>query len=233
MQPEAYSKAQMQMIHREVQLNFIPWLEFPAERLAEIPSSLPLSLAFRSLADFDFARAKSSFDSLCAENPADIDLRLQRLSLDYVGNDFTKAMAGARSLLSEPEAETSAAVLNFLGTLQLAREKVDEALDSFERARKFTGNDFALAGKVANNYAWALMCKERFSEALDVIDLSLSSIANNLIIKMNRVSALIALHRDEEAYREQQDVIRLSPHHHQVFFALCYPEYLRLGGAPI
>ncbi len=228
-QTSEYGEAQSQMITKEIQLGFFPWLELPAWRIAEIPSNEKLALAVRAMADFDIARAKANVDLILETDPGEIDLRLQRVYFDYIEGEHDRALAGAKALLTEPEAETNAAVHNFLGSLLLLKGEASQAVTAFERARQFVGGDFVLSAKITNNYAWALMVVERFQDALDVIDLSLGGIGDNLIIRMNRVSALMSLNRAEEAIAEQQEVLRVSPFYHQSFYALCHPFYLLLG----
>ena len=228
---DPYSEREKLRIQRETRLGFIPWLRLPFDVLYENPENQNLSFLLRSLADFDVARSVAVCEKILEEYPGEIPFRMQRIFLCVVAGDVEDALLRAKQLLTEPESESHPGVYNLLGMIQLLLNQATPALQSFETARKFATNDPTLAAEIGNNYAWALLAHERYEDALDSLDFSLMGAADNLILRLNRISALIRLGRRDDADMEEKRLLALAPLHPRVFYAVTQPAYAKLTQA--
>lgn len=219
---EPFDPSTQQMIRREIKLGFIPWLKLPLERVFESPTNVMIAHSVQAMADFDMQRAKVAVDKVCEESPSDIDFRVQQINLIFLDGDSDSAMDAVRQLLSEPEAESQASVFLFMGMLHLLKRDALNAAETFQRARSLAGNDRAMMFEAANNYAWALMCQDKYEDALDVIELTVGLSEDDLVPRLNRIACLHRLGKLEDAENEKRALTNLSPFHPRVFYANCF-----------
>ncbi len=217
MDAKSFGPEQLKRIELELRLGFFPWVKLRKEKVAEFADDPALAQLVRALSYFNLNDSKSAADRIIELTPNDIEVRIQRIYLDVIAGDTARAEEGLKSLLTEPEAESSPAVLNLMGLVQLVLTNIKAATFHLDRARSFATTDAALSADIGNNYAWAQMCDGNFATALDALDLAIDRTPTNLVALLNKRSALHELGKSDQAEALLDRMVELAPFDRRIF----------------
>ncbi len=184
---EGINTASENEINQEKIMNMMPWLSFPNiylkknylknENLKELVSKIK-SL---SMSEAEFVVSK-----MLEETPGDIDLRIQSIRFSYLRGELEKAHIACKTLLSEPNADSSPYFLNFWGLILIDMNKPEVASRYFKQALALNNCVGLFRAEVLNNCAYAYILENRIEEAKEKLN-------NSLELSPNRVTAVLNL----------------------------------------
>ena len=197
----------------EVSLNFLPWIKIPATRAGD----KKLQGLLTALSVFDLDNARKFAETIGEETPGDIDVRLQRVYLDIIVGDHERAEKALKSIISEPGAELNAQLYDMWGLCDQTKGDLKASVSHHEQAYKTMDYNDVHHEAIANNYAWALMLNDRFSEALDLLSQTERRSRCPITIFLNKAYCYAVMSRFEESEKAQQQALHLAPLDIRVF----------------
>ena len=184
---EGINTASENEINQEKIMNMMPWLSFPNiylkknylnnEKLKELVSNIK----FLAMSEAEFVLAK-----MLEDTPGDIDLRIQSIKFSYLRGELEKAHIACKTLLSEPNADSSPYFLNLWGLILIDMNKPEVASRYFKQALALNNCVGLFRAEVLNNCGYAYILENRIEDAKEKLN-------NSLELSPNRVTAALNL----------------------------------------
>ena len=207
----------------EVQLGFLPWFNLRPSKVASKSTDPNLTEFLQALSINDFPQAVRIADQIIESNPSDLEMRVQRVYLDLYQGDIDRARHGAKSLSTEPEAETDSRFFHLWGLCEIYQGDTESASRRFNTALELCNENGVFRAEVANDLACALIESENFERALEVLDYAMPYSPSPVSVLLNKVFVLERLGQVEEASLiHSQILIRLAPTDRRVVGRLVY-----------
>ena len=213
---EQFDETDEKAFRAELELGFIPWVWIRPNK----KNFLKYQKILTFLTKFDFQQSMSGLDLLISENPKDIDLRLQRIYLEGLLDNFEEMEKSLRDLLTEPGAENSPRLYDLLGACEVQKDNLKEANKLFKKAFNLISSKTLRADHIANNFLTCMLLSENYNDVLkyanDVIKIS----PNPVSPMLNKSFALFKLNKEEELIEIENELFELAPIDRRVFFNL-------------
>lgn len=196
---EKLSASAQQVVQRELDLGFLPWVTLEHERLISHPDQPLLRDFIRATTVFNLKRAQRIVAELVTESPDDLSLRVQQSYLYVVACDGAGAVQGVRSALSTPKADECSSLLVLHGVLQLGAGDYQAARNDFERAVTLCEVGSWQWADALNNLGWACVLAGAFADADRSFTSALQAQPGFLVAALNQIGVLYRLERSSEA----------------------------------
>ncbi|MBP9837857.1 MAG: hypothetical protein KBC84_04005 [Proteobacteria bacterium] len=203
-------------ISKELAFSYLPWVKINAQRIVTSYQDSNFRLLMQALSIMDLKVSIQYCDKILDDDPNDIDVKIQRIYLEIINADLDGAEKLARELLSDPNSEGNFEVYNIVGLVSLAKYQIDSAINYFNQARSFHTGDKLKLSEINNNYAWSLMCSNKYEEALNSLDFALMRHPDNILALLNKHSCLFELKKYAESAKIRQKLVSLAPYDSRV-----------------
>ncbi len=214
--------AEQLQVEIEAELGFLPWLVLSAKRLREGADDKRIAELLRALCSFDLAEATSIASKFVEEEPADIEMRLQRIKLEMAQGKFPEAQQMFLSLVTEPESDSFPMFFHLWGMCSLELQDPSAALKYFKAGLNMGNVDPRLKSSLANNCAWSSIIKGELFPAMEYIDMALSDCSAPVTTLLNKAHLLWRLGRANEIEPIRRKLFELAPADRRVFATLIH-----------
>lgn len=203
-------------IQTEKFLGLVPWMILSSKYVRTKWESNPKIVTFvRFLVQGIYGSSDAVLDEMIVADPADLELRIQKVQYYFVRRDYEKGHEYCKTLLSEPGIEKYSSFFQVWGSILLELQQPELASRYLKIAYNFGDIDNITKARVANSLAWSYMLQNRRAEAQDIL-LETSTFNSD-----ERISILLNLlflsERSEGVPEILKQVINLSPCDRRVF----------------
>lgn len=216
------------IVEFEQKMGFLPWLNIPAKRIVAESASGPLRDFIEACVMFDLPDAKSYLEDLVAEDPSDIDLRLQDVYFAVVERKIETAASKIRALLSEPSCEGDSRIFHHAGLIELLQRNTQLAERHLRKALEVGPRDDYARADILNSLGWVELTGDRNDEALQHFNEALALEPGMLIAVLNKTAVLYKMDATTTGDIMMARMTAAVPHDRRVLSSLIVDGFQRL-----
>jgi len=204
----------------ERSFGFLHWIKFSMQRVAVRDQEF--SAMFAQLASGDLESGGWSLQQMINENPADIELRIQKAYLQLYARKYEECEKECRMILSEPGADQEARLYFLLGSCAFSRSEQEEALDYLRSSAALPARDGYAAAELEYSYASALLASGQIEEAREQFRKNIKGPLK--YFSFNNEMELLSLYRMTNSFDDLEELlvrlVKIHPWHPAVMDAV-------------
>lgn len=194
-------------IRIEQRFGFLPWLVLPVSRLKEKKFRDFLN----AMVVFDYRGVVEAIDMLIYEEPGDIDLRIQKIHIDFLEPDFDAIDRDIKSLISEPGAEGSALIYDKWASCAFQRGSLEDAIKYSKKAFALISFDHPQAKDIVGHASWLQIVNKDFDEAFRMLDTASQKLPNPVPALINVVGVYRQKGEHDKADVVERMLVQYAP----------------------